>query len=197
MPTRQRIQSRPELVRDTLIFLTPDEVKFANLIGNRRSQGNRKSNVRDNSYSKSNPIEIDELGARAELAIHKVCNQYPEDMFVFQPKSKKGKTDLGDIFIEGFGVDIKATKYKTGKLLANIGPKPDIDIFGLVVENNLNEYELKGFCSVDDLYNEDHIEVVGRRVYAVHQPDLMSFDDCVKKIRSSNKKSVDKRKWLE
>ena len=142
MPTRQRIQSRPELVRDTLIFLTPDEVKFANLIGNRRSQGNRKSNVRDNSYSKSNPIEIDELGARAELAIHKVCNQYPEDMFVFQPKSKKNKTDLGDIFIEGFGV-------------------------------------------------------VGRRVYAVHQPDLMSFDDCAKKIRSSNKKSVDKRKWLE
>ena len=197
MSTRQRVQSRPELVRNTLIFLTEDEVKFANLIGSKRNSSNRKLNVFDNRYKKTNPIEIDQLGARAEMAIHKFCNQYPEDMFIFKPRSKAKKTDLGDIFIEGFSVDVKATKYKTGKLLANIGPLPDIDIFGLIVENNLNEYDIKGFLPAYELHDEKRIEIVGRRVYAAHQKDLLDFDDAVKKYISHTKKGVDKVKLVK
>ena len=182
MSSRQRIQSRPELGRNTLMFLTEDEVKFANLIGSKRNSTNRKLDVNDTRYKRTDPLEIDQLGARAELAIHKFCNQYPEDMFMFKPLSKANKTDLGDIFIEGLGVDVKATKYKTGKLLANIGPVPDIAIFGLIIENNINEYDLKGFMTAHDLYDEKRIEVVGRRVYAAHQKDLLDFDDAVKNI---------------
>jgi hypothetical protein len=111
-------------------------------------------------------------------------------MFMFKPLSKANKTDLGDIFIEGLGVDVKATKYKTGKLLANIGPIPDIAIFGLIIENNINEYDLKGFMTAHDLYDEKRIEVVGRRVYAAHQKDLLDFDDAVKNIYHSQKKEL-------
>jgi hypothetical protein len=190
MSARQRIQSRPELGRNTLMFLTEDEVKFANLIGSKRNSTNRKLQVTDSRYKRTDPLEIDQLGARAELAIHKFCNQYPEDMFMFKPLSKANKTDLGDIFIEGLGVDVKATKYKTGKLLANIGPIPDIAIFGLIIENNINEYDLKGFMTAHDLYDEKRIEVVGRRVYAAHQKDLLDFDDAVKNIYHSQKKEL-------
>ncbi len=190
MSSRQRIQSRPELGRNTLMFLTEDEVKFANLIGSKRNSTNRKLDVNDTRYKRTDPLEIDQLGARAELAIHKFCNQYPEDMFMFKPLSKANKTDLGDIFIEGLGVDVKATKYKTGKLLANIGPVPDIAIFGLIIENNINEYDLKGFMTAHDLYDEKRIEVVGRRVYAAHQKDLLDFDDAVKNICHSQKKEL-------
>jgi hypothetical protein len=197
MSIRQRVQSRPELVRNTLIFLTEDEVKFANLIGSKRNSSNRKLNTYDNRYKKTDPIEIDQLGARAEMAIYKFCNQYPEDMFMFKPKSKANKTDLGDIVIEGFSVDVKATKYKTGKLLANIGPLPDIDIFGLIVENNLNEYAIKGFLPAYELHDEKRIEIVGRRVYAAHQKDLLDFDDAVKKYISHTKKGVDKIKLVK
>jgi hypothetical protein len=172
------------------MFLTEDEVKFANLIGSKRNSTNRKLQVTDSRYKRTDPLEIDQLGARAELAIHKFCNQYPEDMFMFKPLSKANKTDLGDIFIEGLGVDVKATKYKTGKLLANIGPIPDIAIFGLIIENNINEYDLKGFMTAHDLYDEKRIEVVGRRVYAAHQKDLLDFDDAVKNICHSQKKEL-------
>jgi len=190
MSSRQRIQSRPELGRNTLMFLTEDEVNFANLIGSKRNSTNRKLDVNDNRYKRTDPLEIDQLGARAELVIHKLCNQYPEEMFMFKPLSKDNKTDLGDIFIEGLGVDVKATKYKTGKLLANIGPIPDISIFGLIIENNINEYDLKGFMTAHDLYDEKRIEVVGRRVYAAHQKDLLDFDDAVKNIYHSQKKEL-------
>jgi hypothetical protein len=197
MSSRQRIQSRPELGRNTLMFLTEDEVKFANLIGSKRNSTNRKLDVNDTRYKRTDPLEIDQLGARAELVIHKFCNQYPEDMFMFKPLSKANKTDLGDIFIEGLGVDVKATKYKTGKLLANIGPIPDIAIFGLIIENNINEYDLKGFMTAHDLYDEKRIEVVGRLVYAAHQKDLLNFDDAVKKYISFTKKGVDTDKLVE
>jgi hypothetical protein len=179
------------------MFLTEDEVKFANLIGSKRNSTNRKLQVTDTRYKRTDPLEIDQLGARAELAIHKFCNQYPEEMFVFKPVSKANKTDLGDIVIEGFSVDVKATKYKTGKLLTNIGPLPDIDIFGLIVENNLNEYDLKGFLPAYDLHDEKRIEVVGRQVYAAHQKDLLDFDDAIKKYMSFTRKKVDKAKLIE
>ena len=80
------------------------------------------------------------------------------------------------------------------KLLANIGPLPDIDIFGLIVENNLNEYDIKGFLPAYELHDEKRIEVVGRRVYAAHQKDLLDFDDAVKKYISHTKKGVDRSK---
>ena len=50
MSSRQRIQSRPELGRNTLMFLTEDEVNFANLIGSKRNSTNRKLDVNDNRY---------------------------------------------------------------------------------------------------------------------------------------------------
>ena len=47
MPTRQRIQDRPELVRDALVTLTPAELKISSFIGNSRNKQNRSLGVFD------------------------------------------------------------------------------------------------------------------------------------------------------
>ena len=78
MPPRQRIQSRPELVRNTLIHLNKNELELAKTIAIARNVSNRKEGVIDNIQDKNRTsIQIDIDGAEAELAFFKFVNEYP------------------------------------------------------------------------------------------------------------------------
>jgi len=75
MPTRQRVQSRPKLVRNTLIHLNENELKLAQTIAIARNDSNRKEGVVDNIQDKKRTsIQIDIDGAEAELAFFKFIN---------------------------------------------------------------------------------------------------------------------------
>ena len=74
MPTRQRIQDRTELVRNTLIQLSDTEIKLYTEIGQARYNSNRKKSVKDTAAKrdKSDPYKFDILGVAGELALYKM-----------------------------------------------------------------------------------------------------------------------------
>ena len=80
MSTRQRIQSRPQLVADALINLTPAELQISSFIGRSRNKRNRGAGIYDNAVSDTQIIDI--IGAEAELAFAKLCNLYPTDFMI-------------------------------------------------------------------------------------------------------------------
>ena len=105
MPTGQRIQSRPQLVTDALITLTNAELRTSAFIGKSRNKKSRGAGVFDSSVADTHMIDI--IGAEAELAFAKLCNLYPTDFMILDPKSKAKGTDDGDLNIDGVCVDVK------------------------------------------------------------------------------------------
>lgn len=187
MPPRQRIQSRPELVRNTLINLNENELELAKTIAIARNDSNRKEGVIDNIQDyKRTSIQIDIDGAEAELAFFKLINKYPKPLFDTSNKSKSNGTDLGDAFIDNLSIDVKSTRYKTGKLIQSGAKtlKSKIDIYCLIIKEGENTFNMKGFYPSYLLLHEDNYgkHFPGRPCFAVHQNFLMDYDDCVKKV---------------
>lgn len=187
MPTRQRVQSRPKLVRNTLIYLNENELKLAQTIAIARNDSNRKEGVVDNIQdNKRTSIQIDIDGAEAELAFFKFVNKYPESFFDTTNKSKSTGTDLGDAILDNLSIDVKSTRYKTGKLIQSGAKtfKSKIDIYCLVVKEDDNTFNVKGFCPSSVLLQESNYgkHFPGRPCFAVEQKVLMDYDDCVKKV---------------
>ena len=187
MPPRQRIQSRPELVRNTLINLNENELELAKTIAIARNDSNRKEGVIDNIQDKNRTsIQIDIDGAEAELAFFKFVNEYPESFFDTTNKAKSTGTDLGDAILDNLSIDVKSTRYKTGKLIQSGAKtfKSKIDIYCLVVKEDDNTFNVKGFCPSSVLLHEDNYgkHFPGRPCFAVPQKVLMDYDDCVKKV---------------
>ena len=187
MPPRQRIQSRPELVRNTLINLNENELELAKTIAIARNVSNRKEGVIDNIQDKNRTsIQIDIDGAEAELAFFKFVNEYPESFFDTTNKAKSTGTDLGDAILDNLSIDVKSTRYKTGKLIQSGAKtlKSNIDIYCLVIKEGENTFNMKGFYPSALLLHEDNYgkHFPGRPCFAVPQKVLMDYDDCVKKV---------------
>ena len=187
MPPRQRIQSRPELVRNTLINLNENELELAKTIAIARNVSNRKEGVIDNIQDKKRTsIQIDIDGIEAELAFFKLINKYPVSLLDTSNKSKSNGTDFGDVFIDNLSIDVKSTRYKTGKLIQSGAKtlKSKIDIYCLVIKEGENTFNMKGFYPSSLLLHEDNYgkHFPGRPCFAVPQKVLMDYDDCVKKV---------------
>jgi len=187
MPPRQRIQSRPELVRNTLINLNENELELAKTMAITRNASNRKEGVIDNIQDKKRTsIQIDIDGIEAELAFFKLINKYPVSLLDTSNKSKSNGTDFGDVFIDNLSIDVKSTRYKTGKLIQSGAKtlKSKIDIYCLVIKEGENTFNMKGFYPSSLLLHEDNYgkHFPGRPCFAVPQKVLMDYDDCVKKV---------------
>jgi len=187
MPPRQRIQSRPELVRNTLINLNETELELAKTMAIARNASNRKEGVIDNIQDKKRTsIQIDIDGIEAELAFFKLINKYPVSLLDTSNKSKSNGTDFGDVFIDNLSIDVKSTRYKTGKLIQSGAKtlKSKIDIYCLVIKEGENTFNMKGFYPSSLLLHEDNYgkHFPGRPCFAVPQKVLMDYDDCVKKV---------------
>ena len=192
MPARQRIQSRPELVRNTLINLNENELALAKTIAIARNSSNRKEGVVDNIQDKKRTsIQIDIDGAEAELAFFKLINIYPASFFDTTNKSKSTGTDLGDAFLDDFSIDVKSTRYKTGQLIQSGAKtfKSKIDMYCLVIKEEDNIFNMKGFYPSSLLLQEKNYgkHFKGRPCFAIKQNVLMDYDDCAKKVLTSSK----------
>jgi len=191
MSTRKRIQNRPELGRDTLVILNDAEIQFAHLIADNRYASNRKAGVFDNKEDKKRTsIEIDRDGVESELAFFKLIGKYPEPIFDISIKSKEKGTDDGDAFIDNMAIDIKSTRYKTGRLIqSGSQTKPSVDLYCLMIKEGENSYVLKGFYPAKMLLREENYgkHFPGRPCFMVEQTDLMEYGDCVKKVLDMRK----------
>ena len=175
--------------RNTPVSLTKAEVGLAEYIGNSRQSANRSRNIRSLKVSdKMSDLDIDILGAKAELAFFKACNLYPYNLFdTDKSMSKKNKTDIGDIVIDGKVIDIKTTKYVTGKLITKSKNDADvIDIFCLITQDDENMFIIRGFMPSFELVTDERLGHLGRHInrpcYIAEQKDLCSLSDCFKKM---------------
>ena len=189
MSTRQRIQDRPELVRNTLIYLEDTEIKLYTDIGQARYNSNRKKSVKDTAAKrdKNDPYKFDILGVAGELALYKIIGEYPNGVMDIGIRSMERGTDKGDLLIDGLTVDVKTTDHANGRLLA-VSNKclGVIDLFALVIKISDDYFMLRGFYPCHLLIKEENFNRADgklvRPCYNVGQEELMDYYEAVKKL---------------
>ena len=194
MSTRQRIQDRPELVRNTLIYLEDTEIKLYTDIGQARYNNNRKKSVKDTAAKrdKNDPYKFDILGVAGELALYKIIGEYPNGVMDVGIRSMERGTDKGDLLIDGLTVDVKTTDHVNGRLLA-VSNKclGVIDLFALVIKISDDYFILRGFYPCHLLIKEENFNRADgkfvRPCYNVGQEELMDYDEAVKKLQPLKK----------
>jgi len=97
--------------------------------------------------------QTDEDGIGGEIAVSRVLNTYPS--LVLKP-------DAGwDILFNGYKIDVKTTRYKTGRLLAKLNARDeDVDIY-LLVTGVFPEYNIVGYATRDQLIAKENIIDLG------------------------------------
>lgn len=153
-----------------IVHMTPSESAIAHMLAVMRNTTARQNGVKDKQMGDQDPIEIDRDGIIAEMAFGKAFNLYP-DLSVYP---RKGGADL-------FGrtkkkIDVKATRYKTGRLVIHIDkPVDEVDIYALAVVDG-DDVDLIGYIESEKAIREQHIRNLGHgNGYVIDQDHLIKF----------------------
>ena len=154
------------------IILDNSEMLICSVVATLRNTTARGNGVRDARMdNKMTAIDIDTIGMMAELAWAKWKDCYP-DLSVF-PQS-----GTHDFVIDGYTIDIKATRVKSGRLLATLKKSEccsDIYVLGIV---DGNEVDFVGYATKSDLFREENIRDLGRgNGYSLDQSSLRKFKE--------------------
>jgi hypothetical protein len=143
-----------------VIELTQMEWLAARIIGTTRREVNRASGVIDRQLGKQDPIEIEVDGIAAEMAMHRMLNRYPVDVFDVRPRS--GSADLDR-------VDVKSTRLPYGRLLATVKDNEDVDVYVLAVIRP-PFIEMRGWAYAHELKRDENLTNLGHGpTYAMEQ----------------------------
>jgi hypothetical protein len=156
------------------ISLSESEQAICKTIAKFRFENNRKSNVKNSKIGNQSNEFTDLEGFAAEFAFCKLFNCFPD--FSINTRSSKNKEDEnGDVLFKDKIIDVKTTKYKTGKLLAALwkDSNKNIDYFALMV-GTFPDYEFKGFISKSELIQPKRLGNLGYgETYIAEQKDLI------------------------
>jgi len=152
--------------------MTPSESAIALTLAVMRNTTARQNNVADKQMGKQNPIEIDRDGILAEMAFGKQFNLYP-DLSVYP---RKGGADL--ITHKGMKIDVKATRYKSGRLLIHIDkPVEEVDIYVLGIVDG-DDVDLVGYIKSAEAIQPQNLNDLGHGSgYVIEQSDLKKFKE--------------------
>lgn len=167
-----------------IVHLDPDEVLICEVLGRMRSINARAARVRDVKIGKQNGEEADVMGMKAEYAFAKLFNTFPD--LGLTPRSGSA-----DGVISGYAYDIKATHYKSGKLLATKKINHHVDMYVLAVVTEPHVVDFKGYLFKKDFIKESNLRDLGHgEGYCVDQCDLKKFKK-LKKITMQNDRNND------
>jgi hypothetical protein len=151
------------------IILNDIEQKIVQYIARSRFEINRQNGVKNARKGKQSDHLTDLDGFGGEFAFCKLFNLYPD----LEVKVTSQETDSGDCILNGKRIDIKTTKYKTGKLICALWKNDEIDYYALMV-GEFPRYEFKGFAKASDVKKEENIINLGRgKLYAMEQKFLV------------------------
>ena len=152
-------------------------------IAKNRYTNARGAGVHNKQISNEKELEPDIEGAMSELAMCKLLNIYPTDVFNFDLRSAKSKTDNGDLIYNNFCIDVKATKYKSGRLIAT-QKNSAIDYLCLMTGNR-GSYFFAGAMDSKNFYTESrwgrHPKLY-RDCYAASQEELTPPETFLKRV---------------
>lgn len=155
-----------------IVHMTPSESAIALTLAVMRNTTARVNNVADKQMGKQDPIQIDRDGILAEMAFGKQFNLYP-DLSVYP---RKGGADL--ITHQGLKVDIKATRYKSGRLLIHIDKDVnEVDIYVLGVVDG-DSVDFVGYIKSKEAIQPQNLKDLGHGSgYVIEQSSLKKFKE--------------------
>lgn len=146
-------------------------------VSEKRFQNNRNKNVKNSRIGDQSDESTDREGFGAEMAFCKLFNVYPD--FSIEPRSSND--DKGDAIlpIETRGsVDVKSTKYRTGRLITPTWKKKgNVDYYALMI-GEFPSYEFRGFMGAEKLMQEDRVRDMGygKNSYVAEQDELQEIE---------------------
>mgnify|MGYP001587368885 FL=1 len=143
----------------TNIELNDIEQDFCKILAKARFENNRDSSIKNSKIGPQSNADTDLEGIAAEIAFCKLFNIYP-DFSIFIRSSTKDTDKYDVVLANGKTVDIKTTKYKTGKLLAVSWKKASSDYTVLMVGQFPN-YEFKGAIETKELLKKERLGNLG------------------------------------
>jgi hypothetical protein len=155
----------------TTVTLDETEQIVCQMLAEARHNNNRTCGVRNAKVGSQSDAFTDLEGVAAEFAFCKLFNVYPD--FSINPRSSAEGEDDGDAVLkDGRTVDVKSTKYKSGRLLAVPWKEPTVDLFALMV-GTFPSYTFKGFMRRDELLTPQRLGNLGRGpTYIAEQDEL-------------------------
>lgn len=148
------------------VDLTKSELHICRLLGiMRRSTARNK--VEDQQMGNQDPWALDMDGMIGEFCVAKFLNVCP-DLTI---GVRSGGQDLQSV--EGRSIDVKTTRYKSGKLLCTIKKQSDpCDIYVLVIVDD-DGGDIVGWAKKEDIFLEQNKSDLGHGVgYALQQSAL-------------------------
>jgi hypothetical protein len=133
------------------VDLSENELRVARMVAVERQLYGRKNY--EDKKKMDDGFQADVDGMVAEMCFGKLFNYYV-DMGLGKKKadfvSRKGET-----------IDVKSTRYKTGKLLATLDKKNDpCDLYVLMVIDDEGGW-YKGYVSKEELFKDENIKDLG------------------------------------
>lgn len=157
-----------------IVSLTAAERKLAHFIAKNRNGSNRSFNVTNLKISLDDAATVDLEGIAGELAFCKLFNVYPD-----LDTDREPPHPLYDAVIPsppGFRIDVKTTKYDTGKLLvdARKGKKTDgVDLYALMTGSFPGPYTFRGFIAREQIIQPHKLGLLcGYKSYMAEQSEL-------------------------
>jgi len=150
------------------IALTDDDLNICRLLGNMRTLVARGNKVKDAKMGDLSGTEIDEDGVIAEYAFCKHFN-------IFFDPSAYPRSGSVDCVYKGQRIDIKSTRYSTGRLLATLKKNEEVDVYVLAIITG-KEVIFPGWAYARDLYREENIKNLGHGPgYVMEQSQLSQW----------------------
>lgn len=158
------------------VELSQSELKICEWLAKNRFSNNRSSKVVDKKIGPQSCYETDLEGICGEFALCKMLNLYPD-------MSIHSRSGGHDILLNGKKIDVKTTKYKTGKLLAVKNKKADsADIYILLIGKRPS-YTFAGWSFNYELLSEDNLCDLGYGfTYGLDQRDLKNLSQLLDNI---------------
>lgn len=150
------------------IILNDAEFLMLKTLGGMRSIVARSAGVKDAKMGDQNGLEADIDGLMGEYAFCKWKNLFPD----LVPSPRSGSCDC---ILDGKKIDIKTTRYKTGKLLATLKDNQDVDIYVLGIIDG-NSVDFIGWAKKEELCDKNNIKNLGHgEGYSLEQSQLRRF----------------------
>jgi len=150
------------------VELACDEIGLCQMVGLNRSLIARAAKVKDTKMGKQDGAQADILGFMAEFAFAKHYNIFPD--MGLTPRS-----GTADGVLNGKRYDIKATTYKSGKLLCTMKDNPDVDLYILAIVDQ-PVVCFVGWVYKNQLRDKKNISDLGHgKGYAMTQDKLNKF----------------------
>ena len=152
------------------VTLSEAEQKLATFLAKQRYTNARSKGIKDNKIGDQSNYLTDLEGMAAEIAACRMLNVYPDLQTIQIPVH-----DL--ITSKGFTVDVKVTKYETGRLLAVRNKIVSQCDYYMLMIGEFPTYRCAGFASSSELLSKKTLTDLGKGSdHALSQQQLMPFD---------------------